>query len=325
METGAGLVFAWVRRFCLDGIKPSLRPYGRREEFRGRARQPASSGAMHCVLVMATLQFVTTQRGHRKVILDGYIYLLDKKLGQKTYRRCEDRICTPRLHSMGDVIVRPPSEHNSHAPSSTRFFYYFESNYIGNVGRGGRRRQPLFPPSLWSQYQRTVAGLPRTNDSVEGSHNTFRGSVNKVHLSVRALALKLQREEVSVAALSECLGAGHQLPMPQKKYRLLNGRVQSNWILGNSQDSKQSDPVKTRRRTFKFTSSTGQAPPIGIDLGTTYSCVGVFQQGEVKIIRNDKGELTTPSYVAFTDTCALIGDDAKNQIPRNPTNTIFGE
>eukprot|EP00004_Rigifila_ramosa_P003763 TRINITY_DN13_c0_g1_i8.p1 TRINITY_DN13_c0_g1~~TRINITY_DN13_c0_g1_i8.p1 ORF type:complete len:678 (-),score=195.14 TRINITY_DN13_c0_g1_i8:38-2011(-) len=69
--------------------------------------------------------------------------------------------------------------------------------------------------------------------------------------------------------------------------------------------------------------SKSDGPAIGIDLGTTYSCVGVWQHDRVEIIANDQGNRTTPSYVAFTDTERLVGDAAKNQTATNPRNTVF--
>jgi heat shock protein 1/8 len=69
--------------------------------------------------------------------------------------------------------------------------------------------------------------------------------------------------------------------------------------------------------------TTEYSGAIGIDLGTTYSCVGVWQNDTVEIIPNDQGNRTTPSYVAFTDSERLIGDSAKNQVALNPHNTVF--
>ena len=75
-------------------------------------------------------------------------------------------------------------------------------------------------------------------------------------------------------------------------------------------------------RTEKGASRT-EGFAVGIDLGTTYSCVGVFQNNNVEIIANEQGNRTTPSYVAFTDTERLVGDGAKNQVSMNPLNTVF--
>ncbi|KAM7514650.1 hypothetical protein LguiA_004233 [Lonicera macranthoides] len=66
-----------------------------------------------------------------------------------------------------------------------------------------------------------------------------------------------------------------------------------------------------------------QGPAIGIDLGTSYSCVAVYQNDNVEIIPNEFGNRTTPSYVAFTNSGRLIGDSAKNQVNTNPRNTVY--
>lgn len=66
-----------------------------------------------------------------------------------------------------------------------------------------------------------------------------------------------------------------------------------------------------------------EAPCVGIDLGTTYSVVGVWQNGEVHVVPNEMGNRITPSVVAFADAERLVGDGAKNQLPQNPENTIY--
>ena len=71
-------------------------------------------------------------------------------------------------------------------------------------------------------------------------------------------------------------------------------------------------------------SDNGEGLVKGIDLGTTYSCVVVWQHDHIVIIVNYQGMRTTPSYVAFTHMECLVGDAVKNQVARNPTNSVFG-
>jgi actin-like ATPase involved in cell morphogenesis len=86
----------------------------------------------------------------------------------------------------------------------------------------------------------------------------------------------------------------------------------------------QSLPSSTSFLLTSRMAGEGGCQAIGIDLGTTYSCVAAWKDGRVEIILNDQGNRTTPSYVAFTDKKRLVGDAAKNQVARNPTNSVFG-
>jgi len=81
-------------------------------------------------------------------------------------------------------------------------------------------------------------------------------------------------------------------------------------------DEEAAEPEKKGKKTI-------DGPVIGIDLGTTYSCVGIFKNGRVEIIPNELGNRITPSQVAFTDEEKLVGESAKNQGSNNPLRTIY--
>jgi len=87
-------------------------------------------------------------------------------------------------------------------------------------------------------------------------------------------------------------------------------------MLAKTAYAKEQEPLKDD-------SNAVSGPVIGIDLGTTYSCVGIMKNGKVEIMVNDQGNRITPSWVAFTDEERLVGDAAKNQYASNPHRTVF--
>jgi heat shock protein 5 len=80
---------------------------------------------------------------------------------------------------------------------------------------------------------------------------------------------------------------------------------------------------KEGKQNATFNTSIVEGPVIGIDLGTTYSCVGIFKNGRVEIIPNEYGNRITPSYVAWNDEERLVGESAKNQAHINPKRSVY--
>ncbi|GJX20784.1 putative mediator of RNA polymerase II transcription subunit 37c [Tanacetum coccineum] len=143
---------------------------------------------------------------------------------------------------------------------------------------------------------------------------------NGLDYYVYILNLKLKDESIRKRLRGEDLKKMDDLVQNVKKWLAANTLAEAN-VIANKK--KELDWVWSICNSTHSMAGRGEVPAIGIDLGTTYSCVAVWEPEGVEIITNDQGNRTTPSCVSFNDTERLIGEGAKNQVAMNPTNTVF--
>jgi L1 cell adhesion molecule like protein len=146
--------------------------------------------------------------------------------------------------------------------------------------------------------------MPRTTKS---SKRTVKKTIKRPKATAKEMAKKSSSKATKKSDKS-------------KKSKKTRKSSNSSNETSKSSKSSKSSKVSMKESQVKKTKTKGIA--VGIDLGTTYSCVGVYRHGNITIIQNTQGNNTTPSYVSFGEE-RLIGDPARAQADRNPTNTIY--
>ncbi|XP_066467052.1 LOW QUALITY PROTEIN: heat shock 70 kDa protein 1A-like [Tiliqua scincoides] len=241
----------------------------------------------------------------------------------KSVVRCDDEACSS-LGEEGDRTLASPS-HQSAVPSAKRLT---GRKYEGRTIQEEAKLWPFTEGSREAESLSVLKGPARETSAVplakmKQMPEAYLGlSISHTLVTVPAYFNDARRQATADAEAMAGLPPG-------------NHKRAEPWVKGISMGSDLSHEYAgdhqsptTLHRTPQLQTGASRArpkgPAVGIDLGTTYSCVAVCQKGKVDIIANDHGNRTTPSYVAFTDRERLVGEAAELQIGLNPENTVFG-